>query len=140
MSVRARRRVVRLINRAPRCSSRSATRRVTTAGERFISRAAAAKLPESMTRQKTRIECSLSIKAPPDSFGYWNAVFDVKCFIDRRAMPTVHPIDEPNKPCDSPRLDKTVKDNQARLPGIRNPLVSKDILMNAKHIIATLSV
>jgi len=34
---------------------------VTTAADKFIWRAAAAKLPESMTRQNTRIECSRSI-------------------------------------------------------------------------------
>ena len=56
VSVSARRRVVRLMSRAPRCSSRSATSRVTTAAERFIFRAAPAKLPSSMTRANTRIE------------------------------------------------------------------------------------
>ena len=44
------RRVVRCSRRAPRCASRLATRRVTTAGDRSSARAAAAKLPSSTTR------------------------------------------------------------------------------------------
>jgi hypothetical protein len=45
-------------------------------------------------------------------------VFNLKWFIDDRAMSTVHSIDEPNaKQNDSPRLD-TTETHQSRLPGI----------------------
>src|SRR5258706_3810616 len=117
MSVSASRRVVRLMRRAPRCSSRSATSRVTTAGERFISRAAAAKLPESMTRQNTRIECKRSMTNSWATrgycFAYGNGALNLTLFIDCHAVPTVHPI-------------------------VNSP--PKESTMNAKHLLAAVAV
>jgi Domain of unknown function (DUF4148) len=74
---------------------------------------------------------------PLNCSNYWNAAFNVKWFIDRIAMPTVRPIDEPNPNApDSPRLDKTAMNKQAALPGIVKPFVLKEIVMNAKPLIA----
>src|SRR5574337_540880 len=97
-SVSDTRRVVRCNRRAPTSRSRSATKRVTVAGDMSNARAAAAKPPSSATVWNTRIVSSLSMSNHPDHarlqwadyFSFTNQSLQEHRFFQVLSLYTVH--------------------------------------------------
>jgi hypothetical protein len=74
---------------------------------------------------------------PLDYSNNWNAAFNVKWFIDANAMSTVHPIDEPNPNATTHRgWTRRQKTSKPPCPETSNHLSLKEIIMNAKQLIA----
>jgi hypothetical protein len=69
----------------------------------------------------------------------WNGLFPIQPFIDRSAMPTVHPIDEPNTNRATHRGWTDGRFKPSRHARKRQTTVFKEIIMNAKTLFAALS-